>query len=312
MQCWQRGTSFTGNGAANTYGADRWKYYNNGTSLTVSRQATGDTTNLPNIQYCQRVARNNASTNTNANYIEQSFESVNSIPFAGKTVTISFYARKGANYSASSSVLNCRLQTGTGTDQSWLSGYTGDITIIETTPSITTSWVRYTATGNVGATATELAIVFTSNPTGTAGAADYYEVTGVQIEVGSVATPFKSNGATFQGELAACQRYYYRVTNPGSTSDPMMPAGFAVATTQANMWQPAPVSMRVTPTSLDSANIRFFDGVSAFSPTITIGSCTNYILGIAGTTTGLTQFRPYYAIASTSINASYLGWSAEL
>jgi hypothetical protein len=141
---------------------------------------------------------------------------------------------------------------------------------------------------------------------------NYFQITGVQWEIGNVATDFQLSAGTIQGELAACQRYYYRITNPNSSSDAMMPTGFAIATTQANMWFNASVSMRVTPTSVESANIRFFDGVSAFTPTISLSAGSEKIFGIAGVTSGLTQFRPYYAIAATAANASYIGWSAEL
>ena len=43
------------------------------------------------------------------------------------------------------------------------------------------------------------------------------EITGVQLEVGSVATDFEHR--SFGQELALCQRYYYQVTKVGSTSD---------------------------------------------------------------------------------------------
>ena len=52
MQVWQRGTSFTLASSAITYTADRWAGYRAATGATVTRQATGDTTNLPFIQYC--------------------------------------------------------------------------------------------------------------------------------------------------------------------------------------------------------------------------------------------------------------------
>ena len=205
---WQRGTSVAF--GAYTYTADRWQAYNNASVGTASQQATGDTTNLPNIQYCARVQRTSGSSATNAIQFSQSFETINSIPFAGKTVTLSFYARKGANYSPTSDYLNTTLYYGTGTDQRVLAGYTGGTAAINQNPVLTTTWQRFTYTGTIASTATEIGITFNFNPTGTAGANDYFEVTGVQLEVGSVATPYAPYSATYQGELAACHRYYHK------------------------------------------------------------------------------------------------------
>jgi hypothetical protein len=118
---WQRGTSIAV--AAGTFPpafvTDRFQIATgaNG-AITVSRQATGDTTNLPNIQYCARVQRNSGQTGTSGLSLGSNLETVNSIPFAGKTITFSFYARAGANYSASGNVLTPSLFSGTGTDQS--------------------------------------------------------------------------------------------------------------------------------------------------------------------------------------------------
>jgi len=211
MQVWQRGTSVAVSGAfALTYAADRWGFFRTGyaTGMTVSRQVTGDTTNLPFIQYAQRVQRDSGNTSTGIIYTLQNFESINSIPFAGKTVTYSFYARAGANYSAASSALSYSVNTGTGTDQNLVNGYTGQAAPISTTATLTTTWQRFTATAALSSSATQIGVAFAYTPVGTAGANDYFEVTGVQLEVGSVATPFHTYAATIQGELAACMRYY--------------------------------------------------------------------------------------------------------
>ena len=91
MDIWQRGTSFA-TGSLN-YAADRWQTARSGqvAGLTTSRQNVSDSTNLPNIQYAIRLQRDSGNTSTNELLIGQSFETVNSIPFAGKTVTAVSY-----------------------------------------------------------------------------------------------------------------------------------------------------------------------------------------------------------------------------
>jgi hypothetical protein len=179
--------------------------------MTITRQATGDTTNLPFIQYNARVQRDSGNTSTATPYFIQAIETVNTIPLAGKTITVSFYARRGANFSATSNLLKLQSFTGTGTDQDPTSfAYTGQVEAIQQTFTLTTTWQRFSTTVTIGATVTEMDLLFSYNPTGTAGAADYYDLTGVQLEVGSTATPFSRAGGTIQGELAACQRYYWR------------------------------------------------------------------------------------------------------
>jgi hypothetical protein len=217
FQVWQRGTSMAITTTGSGYTADRWLGYRSVAGSTISRQVTNDTTNLPFIQYCARVQRDSGNTSTAAITIYNPFESINSIPYAGKTVTFSYYARAGANYSPTSSGLGVSLVTGTGTDQNPFS-YTGSAIPISATSTLTTTWQRFTHTATLAATATELYAAFSSTPTGTAGANDWFEVTGVQLEVGSVATPFKTYAGTIQGELAACQRYFQRLDSSNDAS----------------------------------------------------------------------------------------------
>jgi hypothetical protein len=309
FQVWQRGTSFTSTGTS-FYTADRWCMNSIASGRTFSRQVTNDTTNLPNIQYAMRVARNSGNSDLASMLLTQSMETVNSIPFAGKTVTFSFYARAGANYSATSNRLAIYLITGTGTDQNRSPAtYTGEAYAVNNqTATLTTTWQRFTFTGNVGATATEIAAYFDFSPTGTAGANDWYEITGVQIDIGSVALPFRTYAGTIQGELAACQRYYWR--NQSTT-------GFVVGdyytSTRFFGAYKFPTTMRIAPSFAASG--------TTIATVYSNGSgraSTNIVTGDISQDFGLVEFVTAAATAGhgghivCSTGSSYLEWSAEL
>jgi hypothetical protein len=317
MDIWQRGTSFNGNAA--NYLADRWQTFSNA-DKTYSRQTTSDTTNLPNIQYALRLQRNNASTTTTAPNIYYSTESVNSIPFAGKTVTMSFYARKGANYSATGDAFGAQLVWGTGTDQNLATGgYTGATNAINQNVTLTTTWQRFAISATIGATATEFGMSYFFVPTGTAGANDWAEVTGVQIDLGtytaSTAPTFRRSGGTIQGELDACQRYYWRANIGGGDGYGFGGFGTAVATTIVIAQYLMPVEMRVTPTSIDYASLGVTannaDVIAVSSATLTTNKSNPKLVFINANLTGATQYRPYFIVANNSFSAN-IGFSAEL
>jgi hypothetical protein len=311
MDIWQRGTTFTGTTTA--FCADRWQAYRATTGSTFSRQVTNDTTNLPFIQYCTRVSRDSGNASTTNLYFFQNVETVNAIPFAGKAVTLSFYARRGANYSAASNALAVSIITGTGTDQNIGGGYTGQATAFSGTATLTTTWQRFSFTGTIAATAREFVPFFDFVPVGTAGAADFYEITGVQLEVGSVPTSFSRAGGTIQGELAACQRYYYRPTG-GSTYSGYA-VGVAATTTVFESLFTLPVTMRIEPTSVDFANLGInVPGVAVYTVTAAVlnsnSSGPNYV-GIDVTSSSLVALRPGFLANNNNVNG-YLGVSAEL
>lgn len=212
MSVWQRGLSVPINTLG--YTADRW-FHQSYNGATISRQLTSDTSVLPNVQYCARVQRNSGVTITNFMYFTQSMETQESIKVSKKTITLSFYARKGANFSAASNAFKAELFYGTGTDQNVILGYTGQAALFSNTFTLTSSWVRYSVTATIPVTSTEISPLFGYTPTGTAGANDYFEITGVQLEEGSVATPFEQR--PFGTELALCERYYETSFRNGQT-----------------------------------------------------------------------------------------------
>jgi hypothetical protein len=308
---WQRGTSFTTNG----YAADRWYFFPAGVAgRTCTRQSSG----LTGFNYCARVARNSGETGTTNIGFAQSFATEEALKFAGQTVTFSFYARAGANYSPTSSALTPYIISGTGTDQSRPgANYTGETIVSSSTVTLTTTWQRFTKTATFASTITEFALYFEATPTGTAGAADYFEVTGVQLEVGSVATPFARAGGTIQGELAACQRYYYRA-NSAANLYTIMSYGYSDGTTTALVSFPVPSYMRIYPSSADYSTLAFQDssgGLFTFTGlSLSAGGATgpnnNITFQLTGAT-GMTQGRPGRLLSNNSTSA-YLGFSAEL
>ena len=314
MQIWQRGTSFAGGTGYTANTADRWNSFRGGFAAgsTVSRQSTNDTTNLPFIQYCARVGRDSGNTSTAVITYNQTFESINSIPFSGKTVTMSFYARKGADYSSATSGLQCILVSGTGTDQNVQSGFTGTSNVINNSPTLTTTWQRFTFTGTVSSTSTQLGIIFQFTPVGTAGANDYFEITGVQIDIGSVALPFRTYAGTLQGELAACQRYYYRQTV--STVYGQYGVAWLSSATGPVALITFPVTMRVAPTALESSNLSFRDYANTHfaASSVTLDTPTTTTIGaLYATISGGTAGR-VGVFEANNTTSSYLGWTAEL
>jgi hypothetical protein len=310
---WQRGTSISNFGFFQLYTADRWAFNSSNSGRTISRQVTNDTTNLPDVQFCARLQRDSGNADGTLLAFSQSIETSNSIPFAGKAITFSFYARRGANYSATSNLLEAAVFSGTGTDQSVISGFTGQTTVASSVNTLTTTWQRFTISGTVPASNRQLAVRFVGTPTGTAGANDWFEVTGVQLEAGSVATPFTRAATTLQGELAACQRYYYRSSGPTFA---VHGQSQAYSTTQTVVFVPLPVPMRTTAAAIDFANLQLLSPGVASIPfsTLTISggeSTTQSTALLSGGSTGLTQFRQYY-LSNANNAAGYIGISAEL
>lgn len=276
--------------AAGDYNADRWQIGFSQTGKTVSRQPTNDTTNLPSIQYCARVQKNAGQTFITALQFVQSFESINSIPFAGKSVTFSFYARVGANFSGTSNQIIAQLISGTGTDQNYLGTYTGANAFISQSTTLTTTWQRFSYQGTVPTTATELAIQFFYNPVGTAGANDYFEITGIQIDVGSVALPFRTYGATYQAELAACQRYYYQPTAGAYWN------GYATSGVNFYVMVYLPVAMRTSPTITNTSIAAGNFPATASSPTS--AGTTSFANTRTATATGAGGFADTYTASA--------------
>ena len=144
---------------------------------------------------------------------------------------------------------------------------------------------------------------------------NYWKITGVQLEVGSVATDFEHR--SLGQELALCQRYYYRWTAGATNRYAWMGMSYST-TTCFGIVKPFPVEMRTVPTCSVSGTYKPFgsdgstSGHTAFSSTA-IDKATKYEMSSSGWggATGIQEGgRPVIVEASEA--EAYMDASAEL
>jgi hypothetical protein len=235
---------------------------------------------------------------------------------ANQTVTLSFWAKAGANYSATSNAFYARVLYG-ATNNIQMYHYTSGVSNFTTSFTLTTSWQQFTYTVTIPSTATQVGVEFQAFPTGTAGANDYVDFAGCQLEIAAQATPFSRAGGSIGGELALCQRYYWQLTADSSNANAVL-AGIGTANTTTSYATPVqfPVTMRAVPsTTVAFANLQAVDGANSYTITsLSLISGTNSTqtgLLYFGITVGtLTQFRPYWT--RSSVAGGYIGITAEL
>jgi hypothetical protein len=305
MEIAQRATTATG-AYTSVYvyaSVDRWPVYSPNSSTTQA-QSTDAPTGFRNSFRIQRPASN---TGTGPLLLAQAIESVNCYDLSGQTATLSFWAKRGANYSGGA--LGVSAVTGTVADQGIASvgAWTGRQTPISTSFAITTTWTRYTVTGTFGSGVLEAAVEFSWSGSGTAGADDSVYISGVQLEAGSITTPFERR--QFGQELQLCQRYYeqygpgYRV-NLGTTAN----MG-STQTVGALKWL---VPKRVAPTVGIAGSWRTLGGNQGFSVTLSIGEIVSEGSNITGTVgSGYTQGQANF-IQSDDTATGVVRVSAEL
>jgi rhodanese-related sulfurtransferase len=229
------------NADMNTYAMDRWRSFGGGTGygqsfLSGSDAGEGD-------GYYIRYQRPNGNSTTFATGIAQGLETVDSKHLAGKTVTLSFRARGGANWSPTSGSATFRVVGGEGTDESPVGMTTAEnaFTVTADIPQ-GGGFVTYSGTGTIPADKTQIAIQIAWTWTGTAGANDYIDVRNLQLEIGSTATTFEQ--LSYGEELHRCQRYCFVARPPTNTA---LATGFARTTTTVHCVKAFPVTMRTTP-----------------------------------------------------------------
>jgi len=304
---WQRGTSFSSI-SSGTFTADRWfvNFDGSGATRSVSQQTfTPGSAPVAGYEssYFLRLATTVAGSGQTYSNLAQRIENVQT--FANQTVVVSFWAKA-----------NAAISLGTVFGQNFGSGGSSSVYTVGPSFTLSTSWARYTGyitlpsiSGKTVGTGSylELDLTWPQNSTFT------LDVWGVQLEAGSVATPFTTASGTFQGELALCQRYYYRQSGTENASM-FLGYGQAYSSSQLYWTTRLPVQMRTTVQALDYYGLQVYlnssgSGYGISSISINQSSSISPSLFVT-CTSGLSTNTMYNIFMAGS--SSYLGFSAEL
>jgi hypothetical protein len=324
-------------GTAIGYTLDRWAYYSNQASKFTWQQNAGSVT--PPSGYTNYLGFTSSSSYSSLSgdrfLTYQGIEGYNVSDLAwgtaaAKSVTISFWVRSSLTGTFGGALQNNSSLGAVSYPFSYSVPSANTWTQISiTVPGNTSaSWSTNNAVGiwcvfGLGSGSSAQGTVNTwqsgtfDQPTGTVSVvgtngATFY-ITGVQLEVGSVATPFERE--IYSNTLAKCQRYYYRF-GPSVSNVPFS-GGFCASTTRVYGQIVFPVPMRTAPSALEQsgtaadykiANLLTATTCSAV-PTFDAASTTlaNINFTVAS---GLTAGQGCFPFAGTT--SAYLGWSAEL
>lgn len=199
-----------------TYNLDRWYVLSDGNDVVDITQST---TEVP-ANGSQTSIALDVETTAKKFGLAQIIEQRNCQGLIGNTVTLSFKAKVSSTTKLDN--VKCAIVAWSGTADTVTSDIVSAWNVEGTNPTlianatyentpanlnVTTSWATYSVSAAVDTASTGNIIVFIWSDVTDTTAGDFLYITDVQLEVGSVATPFERR--PIGTELALCQRYAY-------------------------------------------------------------------------------------------------------
>ncbi len=317
MDFWQRGTSFTPISLA-AYSADRWSNTYSGTNIYFNIDRDTD---VPTKEYAYSLKATQGTTTATPNEYGMRYriEQLDARRLTGKNITVSFWYKTnltGSHYVRTSTISgvgstdSATTFTVSNSDTWQRVVWTGSTTFLNITDwtGAENSWGAYLDFGFKGAIGGQTSIPINS----------YFKVTGVQLEIGSIATPFSRTAGNIQGELAACQRYFIRYAAESIFS--RYGVGLNYATNQSTILMHLPVEMRALPTLATTGTPASYainhgaDVITQLSagPTIAGAGYSKKIVNLNCTVASGLTAGSFGQLVSNNNTVSYLDFSAEL
>jgi hypothetical protein len=328
MRIAQRGTAAVTTSGA--YTVDRWLVINATDGAFSAQQDSSAPAGFTNsVKITTTTADGTLTAAQNANFAQR-IEGTNIADLgwgtaSAKTVTLSFWVRSSLTGTFGGSLRN------SATDRSYPFTYSisaadtweqKSVTIAGDTSGtwLTTTGIGVFVTWGLGAgpdrvgTAGSWASANYIQPTGSVSVIGTLDatlyITGVQLEAGSVATPFERR--PFGTELALCQRYFSKLDNNGSGSSPIA-SGMQSSTTTGVLVTNYPATMRAKPTAIIS-NIQATDYTGwVETATLTAFIAIGFNVGQIQVSYGAqgAQYRPMFLRTATD-TTGFISFSAEL
>jgi hypothetical protein len=325
------GASITLPNSTTTYTLDRWFAFENGSMVfSIQRSSTAPTsfTNSILITTTTGAAAGASERSQLCSRIEGfNVADLNWGTANAKTVTLSFWIRSSLTGQFGGSLQNVNADRSYPFSFTISAANTFEYKTITISGDTTGTWATDNSTGiqlnfdlgmgssllgtaGAWAAADYRGATGDTKLSGTTGATMY--ITGVQLEVGSVATPFERRD--YGRELIMCQRYYFR-TNPGANA--YYGNAFNATTSLSYVLTNFPVTMRVAPSALEQTGTA---GDYAVLNLATATTCTGVpTIGTASIYSVFTTFTTAATLTAgqgafgRAVNGtSFLGWSAEL
>ncbi len=326
------GASVTAPAGSTTYFTDRWSILESTDGAVTGQQVTTAPSGFSNSLLVTVTSTDSSLTTTQQTIIQQKIEGFNTADLSFGTasaapVTLSFWVRCSVTGTFAGSFRNSANDRSYPFTYTISSANTWEQKTVTVSGDTTGTWIGSTngiglevifslgagpdrtGTANAWAGSNFVSATGATNLMATSGATFY--ITGVQLEAGSVATPFERRD--YGRELMLCQRYFWKTSSDSTT---VLGVGFCDTSSSCVSQVSMPVPMRAAPTMSTSGtgsdyrirwasqNVSNCSSVPVYYGTV--GQVARLDSASSGLTTG------YGALLVPTNTSGSLGFSAEL
>ena len=314
--------------ATNVFTVDRWAFYQSTAGTLTAQQVSDAPTNYVNsLKITTAVAKSTAAGdyfNFNQKIEGYNIADLNWGTANALSVTLSFWVKSsltgtfGGSLENNDNTYSYVFQYTISSANTW-----EQKTITIAGPSVGT-WQKTTSAGilvlfsmgdgSTYSTATPNTWVsgdyrnINTNVRISANAGATWQVTGVQLEAGTTASPFEYR--QYGTELALCQRYYEKLSGAGTAG--VFGSGAAGSTTDFRSYVRFSTPKRATPTiSFSAANTFLYQGTSTTTPSAITSAAANTFSSLVSATGTYTAGQAYTLLDNIS-SSTYIASDSEL